>query len=145
MRSSLWRPPGKAGVLLVQQLVEPADQSDPVRSGPDCEQCPGDIRRGRLAGVVADRQPLSLRGEDDLGRNGEARQTKRMHLRAGDGRPARLARTEGLVDRNSDRRRPYRAEAFRELLRRSARRIRFARTRVVDYLPGLQMTRNLNS
>src|SRR5712692_2153646 len=78
---------GSSGTCdLVEQLVEPADQADSVRSSPDCEQCPSDVRRRSLTGVVANRQPLALRGEDEFRRDDEAREAKRVHLRASDGR-----------------------------------------------------------
>src|SRR5690348_3406190 len=57
---------GKPGFPHVQQLVEPPGQADALRHGANGEQRPGDVRRGRRAGVMPDRQALVLAAEDDL-------------------------------------------------------------------------------
>ena len=128
----------------VEQLVEPADEADAVRDSPDREQGPRDVRRRSLAGVVADRKPLALRGEDDLRRDDEARQAERVHLRARDGRAARLGRAEDLVDRHTERRGPHAVEALRELARGAARSVRLPRARVVDHFPCIEVARDLD-
>ena len=115
-----------------------------VRGGPDREQRPGDVRRRRLAGVVADRQPLAVGGEDDFCRDHEARQAERVHLRAGNRRSARLGRTEDLVDRNTEPRRPHAVESLRQLSGGAAGSVGLTGLCVVDHLPRVEVPRNLD-
>ena len=47
-----------------EQLVEAAGEADPAGDRADREQRAGDVRRGALARVVADREALAVGGED---------------------------------------------------------------------------------
>src|SRR5581483_3618899 len=126
-----------------QDAVEPAREADAPGDGANGEQRPRHVRRRAVTGVVADRKPLPRGREDDLGRDDEARQSYGVHLRAGDVGPARLARTDDVLDGDGARRRAYLAEALRELARRAARRVGLARARVVDDLPRREMPRRI--
>src|SRR5262249_59607659 len=75
-------PPAESG----QEPVEAPREAGPTDDRTDRQQRPGDIRRGCLAGVLANRQPLAVGREDDLRRDDEARQPHPVHLRAGDRR-----------------------------------------------------------
>src|SRR6476469_5001903 len=129
---------------LVEQPVEPASQADPARGGTDREQGPCDVRRRSLTGVVADRQPLALRREDDFRRDDEAGKAKRVHLGSGDGGPARLARAQSLVDGDTDGWWSHLVESLGDLSRSAARGIGFPGARVVNDFPGLQVARDLH-
>jgi hypothetical protein len=59
---------------LREQPVEPAGEADAARDGSDRRERAGDVRLGALAGVVTEREALAARGEDHLGRDGEARE-----------------------------------------------------------------------
>src|SRR5205085_7189113 len=59
---------------LVEEPVETARYTDAPDHLPNRQERPSDVRRGRLAGVVPDRQPLALVREDHLGRDDEARE-----------------------------------------------------------------------
>ena len=90
---------------------------------------------------MADRQALVGQAEDHLGRDDEARQPERVHLRAADRRAARLARPGDRVRRLVAGRRAHRREPLRQLPRRAARDVALAGARVVDHLPRRQVAR----
>jgi hypothetical protein len=65
---------------LSEEPIEASRQADPSDDRADREERPGDVWRRRLAGVVADAQPFTVGGEDDLGRDDEAREPYRVNL-----------------------------------------------------------------
>ena len=72
------------GAFREQQSVKAADEADVAGCAANSEQGPGDVRPGVPASVVADHQPLIGHRKDHLGRQHEARQSYRVHLRARD-------------------------------------------------------------
>src|SRR5262245_39326037 len=87
---------------LVEHSIEPTREPGAARHCADGEQRPRDVGRRRLAGVVADREPLAVGCEDHLGRDDEARKANRVHLRSGDGRATRPRRPDDVLDGDWD-------------------------------------------
>ena len=85
----------------------------------DRDQRARDVRLGRPARVVADRQALVGQAEHDLGRHDEAREAHRVDLGAGDGRRRAPPRAVEVVDRVAELGRADLAEALGELARRA--------------------------
>ena len=74
-RSRVARSRGQADV---QSSSWSSPRVSPTRRGTAriAQESAGDVRGRALARVVADRQPFAVRGEDDLGRDDEAREAK---------------------------------------------------------------------
>ena len=97
---------------------------------------PATYGSGTLPRVVADRQPLAGRCEDDLRGDDEAREPHRVDLRAGHRCAACLGGADERFDLAAQGRLPHLAELLRQLARGAARDIGLLGARVVDDLPG---------
>src|SRR3954454_8053570 len=126
---------------LEQHPVQAPEDADDLRRAAHGDQRPGDVRLGGAARVVADREPLVGQPEHDLGRDDEARDAHRMHLRPGHGRAARLLRAVERLDRMPERRPADLAQPLGELARGPGREVGLARARVVEDLPLRQVAR----
>src|SRR5207248_3651370 len=100
----------------------------------------GDIRHRGLACVMANGEPFTLASKDNLGRDGEAREAKRMNLRASHGRASRLACALRLREWDSKRRRTNTVEPLSKVARRTARRIHLGGPGIVDHFPRMDVT-----
>ena len=130
--------------LGVEEPVETARQARPAADGADREQRAGDVRGRRLAGIVADvrRSPDAAKTTSvetmKLGRRSEW-----ICEPATDApRASRAPSTSSIGTR--ERRRADLCEPLGELASRPARRVRLAGARVVDHLPGVEMTRRID-
>src|SRR5207253_2517860 len=137
--------PGGAGVLIpatlspsgwvVQELIQAARQADASRQGANCKKRSPDVRLRGAARVVPEREPLSLGGEHDLGRDDEARKSQGVNLGTADARAARFAGTVHLVERDAKLGTADTLESLRELAGGPARSVLLRGARVVDHLP----------
>ena len=123
---SFARKPTMLKASLRTSEAEAAPQADAPGQRADCEERPRDVRVGRGAGVVAQGEALTVRGEHDLRGDDEPRQPQRVHLRPGDGGAACLRRAEHVGKRHTERRAADLFEPLRDLARRAARRVLLA-------------------